>query len=73
MLKVGDFVKTKAFLGNACFAKIVKIEDHDGYSCYVIESPEGELNCYGPELLTKKEAKELIIKLQKNIDFLKQI
>lgn len=74
-IKVGDYVMTKPFLGKVIFATVKKVEVLDDASnTFVIESPEGdEYNCYDPELITKKHAKELIKKLQINLEFLKKI
>ena len=74
MIKVGDYIKTKPFLGSCIFAKVKKIEELDGGALmYVVEGPEGEYNCYSADPLSKKEAKNWIDRLNNNIKFLKQI
>lgn len=74
-IKVGDYVKTKPFLGNVIFAIVKKVESlDDSRNMFIIEGPDGkEYNCYDPQLITKKEAKELIKTIQVNLDFLKTI
>lgn len=71
--KVGDYVTYRGLMGIQVFAKVKSIEDHDTYPCYVIDGPEGEFKCYGPELLTKKAAKEWVSRLESSVKFLKQI
>lgn len=74
MFKVGDYIKTKPTLGKGIFGRIKKVEELDGgYFAYLIDAPDGEYTSYGPELLTKKEAKELIKVMQNNIEFLKKV
>lgn len=74
-IKVGDHVMTKAFLGKVIFATVKRVEKlDDANDVFIIEDQDGnEYNSYGPQLITKKEAKELVKELSRQIDFLKNI
>jgi len=73
-IKEGDFVKTRGFFWDSIrVGKVLEIVYQDGTPIYDCMTDDGELSFHAPVKIERKEAQELVTKLQKKIDFLNQI